>query len=302
MSTPRITSSMISRGVLADLNDVATRITDTQRKMATGKQLTRPSDDPFAVGRALGLRSDVDGLVQYQRNAADGDGWTAASDTVLGQVSDIAQRSRELLLRGANGTSSPVERGIIADEIDQLIEAAKEDANASQGGRSLFAGTAINAKAYAAGSDAYLGDGGDIVRTIGPGVSVAINVRAADFLGSGGADNKLISVLRGISAHLRGGTPADLAALSGTDIKAIDKSIDDVLSSRAQIGSIANRLSAADSRLAELEEGGRGQLSKTEDADMAKTLIDYSMQQSVYQSALKAGAGIVQSSLLDFLR
>ena len=37
-------------------------------------------------------------------------------------------------------------------------------------------------------------------------------------------------------------------------------------------------------------------------ADMAKTLIDYSMQQNVYQSALHAGANIVQQSLLDWLR
>ncbi len=35
---------------------------------------------------------------------------------------------------------------------------------------------------------------------------------------------------------------------------------------------------------------------------MAATIVDYSMQQSVYQSALRAGAGIVQTSLLDFLR
>lgn len=62
------------------------------------------------------------------------------------------------------------------------------------------------------------------------------------------------------------------------------------------------RVSAADTRLAELEENARGLLSKTEDADMAATIVDYSMQQSVYQSALRAGAGIVQTSLLDFLR
>jgi flagellar hook-associated protein 3 FlgL len=302
MSTPRITSSMISRGVLADLNEVATRVTDTQRKMATGKQLTRPSDDPFAVGRALGLRTEVEGLAQYQRNAADAEAWTAASDTALGTLTDIAQRSRELLLRGANGTASAGERGLIADEIDQLVDAAKQDANATQGGRSLFAGTATNVKPYATGSDAYTGDGGDIVRSIGPGVAVIVNVRAADILGSGGTDGKMINALRDISAHLRGGTPADLSALGGSDIVAVDRSIDALLGARAQVGSVANRLSAADARLAELEEGSRGLLSKTEDADMAATLIDYSMQQSVYQSALKAGAGVVQASLLDFLR
>jgi flagellar hook-associated protein 3 FlgL len=35
---------------------------------------------------------------------------------------------------------------------------------------------------------------------------------------------------------------------------------------------------------------------------MARTLVDFSTQQAVYQSALNAGARIVQSSLLDFLR
>ena len=35
---------------------------------------------------------------------------------------------------------------------------------------------------------------------------------------------------------------------------------------------------------------------------MAKTMVDYSMQQSVYQAALHAGANIVQQSLLDWLK
>lgn len=35
---------------------------------------------------------------------------------------------------------------------------------------------------------------------------------------------------------------------------------------------------------------------------MAKTLVAFSTQQAVYQAALRAGANIVQASLLDFLR
>lgn len=301
MSAPRITSSMISRGILADLNEVATRISDTQRKMATGKELTRPSDDPFAVGRALNLRTELDGLGQYRRNAAEAEAWTSASDAALGTLTDIARRGRELLLRGASGTASPSERAIIAAEIDQLIDAAKQNANATHAGRSLFAGTATDVKPYGTATDAYLGNGGDVVRTIGPGVSVIVNVRAGDVLGNG-ADGRMLDSLRDVAAHLRGGTPADQAALGGSDIVAIDRSIDDLLSARAQIGSVANRITAADDRLAELQNGVRGLLSETEDADMAATLVDYSMQQSVYQSALRAGAGIVQASLLDFLR
>jgi flagellar hook-associated protein 3 FlgL len=300
MSAARITSSMIHRGVLADLNDVATRISNTQRKMATGKELTRPSDDPFAVGRAIGLRTESAGLDEYRRNTAEAQGWATASDSALGTLTDIVQRGRELLVHGSTGTTSAADRKVIADEIDQLIGAAKDEANASQAGRSLFAGTATDVKPYGTASDAYLGDTGDIVRTIGPGVSIIVNVRASDVLGNG-TDGRMLNTLRDIAAHLRGGTPADDAALQGSDIKAIDKSLDDLLSASAQIGAVANRLSAADDRLAELQENVRGLLSNTEDADMAATLIDYSMQQSVYQSALRAGAGIVQASLMDFL-
>jgi flagellar hook-associated protein 3 FlgL len=35
---------------------------------------------------------------------------------------------------------------------------------------------------------------------------------------------------------------------------------------------------------------------------MAQTEIDYSTQQAAYTAALRAGANIVQSSLMDFLK
>jgi flagellar hook-associated protein 3 FlgL len=301
MSTPRITSSMISRGVLTDLNDVSTRLSQTQRKMSSGKEITRPSDDPFGTGRALGLRTELDGIGQYRRNATDAEGWTSATDTALRTIGDITQSSRELLVRGANGTLSATERGQMANQIDQWIGDAKDAGNTAFEGRSLFAGTATTTKPYGTASDAYLGDSGDIVRSIGPGVAVIVNARGSDVLGNG-ADGKLLNTLRDISAHLRGGSAADLAALSGTDLVAIDRSQDAILTAQAQVGSIANRLETADSRLSELEINTTTLLSQTEDADTPSTIVDYSMQQAVYQSALRAGAGIVQASLMDFLR
>jgi len=38
------------------------------------------------------------------------------------------------------------------------------------------------------------------------------------------------------------------------------------------------------------------------DTDIAKTLIELSSQTAAYQAALRSGANIVQSSLMDFLR
>ena len=71
---------------------------------------------------------------------------------------------------------------------------------------------------------------------------------------------------------------------------------------RALNGARQNRLEAALSRMAEIEEATMMQLSETEDADIAATLIELNSQQTAYQAALKVGASILQTSLMDFLR
>jgi len=54
--------------------------------------------------------------------------------------------------------------------------------------------------------------------------------------------------------------------------------------------------------MCQVEEATTGQLSETEDADIAKTLIELNSQQTAYQASLKVGANILQTSLMDFLR
>jgi flagellar hook-associated protein 3 FlgL len=90
--------------------------------------------------------------------------------------------------------------------------------------------------------------------------------------------------------------------LRTTDLKALTTALDELSKIRATVGATTNRLETADARLQEVEESTTKLLSDVEDADMAKTMVEFSMQQSVYQSALQSGANIVQASLLDFLR
>lgn len=303
----RITQAMIARGTLGSIQDVSGQLAQTQRKMATGREITRPSDDPFGTSRALSLRTELDGLRQLQRNIDEADGWLTVTDSALDKMTALVQRVRELTIAGATDSAGPTARNSIADEIDQLIKAVKQEANASYGGRYVFAGTETETKPYLVeGSDAFQGDGAAIAREIGPGVSIQVNTIGRAILGDGNADGvddgKLLDTLRTVVEHLRAGTPAAADALRGDDIKNLDRNLQDLLRTRAGVGALQKRLEAAGARIGETQETVMGLLSKTEDADMAKTLIDFSTQQSVYQSALKAGANIVQSSLLDFLR
>jgi flagellar hook-associated protein 3 FlgL len=300
----RVTTMMSSRAVVRDLNDGLGRLSRLQQQLSSGKQITRPSDDPYGTTRALALRGELAGLEQHQRNVGDGTGWLNTCDTALAQISDSLQRVRELLVQAGNDAAGPQARAAIADEIDQLIDGVKQEANVQYGGRYVFAGTATDTAPWPLGGpDAYAGDRGTITREIGPQVELAVNVDLQALLGDGQAarDDALLHVLRDVADHLRGGTAADADALRTIDLQRLETNLDVLNGIRADVGARTNRLAAADSRLGALEVNASQLLSQTEDADMARAITDYTTQQSAYTAALRAGSNIVQSSLLDFL-
>jgi flagellar hook-associated protein 3 FlgL len=296
----RITTGMLQRNVLADLNRSTQRLTHTQGKLTSGKELTRPSDDPAAVSKALMLREALGGTQQHQRNAGDGLSWADATESALSTMTDVVQRARALIVQGSSDSVDATARDAIAKEIDQLAESLKEQANTSFAGRFLFAGTETTTAPYGT-TDAYRGNGGRIARELGPGVSLAVNTTADEMLGNGPAsgDDKLLHVLRDVRDHLVAGNGA---SLRGTDLARLDAGLNHLLTVRATNGAVTNRLEHAMARLQTIEEMSQKAVSDTEDADMARTLIDLNTQASAYQAALKGGAGIVQASLMDFLR
>jgi flagellar hook-associated protein 3 FlgL len=309
----RITTGMIQRNVLSDLNDLSDKLSKTQNRAATGKQITRPSDDPYNAARAMGLRSSLSANAAYKSNIEDAEDWQNTTESALSSITTYLHRANDLVVEGGSDTVDQSSRDALAAEIDQIIQGVKETANATYGDLHLFSGTATGTSPYLQGDDdTYQGNQGGldpaapgVLREIGPGVTLSINSVGQDFLGNGQpsaggtADDKLLGVLRDVSAHLRAG---DGASLRGTDMTRLDANLDDVLSVRARNGAQSNRLDAALSRLQDLETATTKQLSDTQDADFTQTMMDLNSQSAAYQAALRAGATIVQSSLLDFLK
>ena len=293
----RITAQTLTRGVLDDVARASTRLAKTQQKLSSGKELTRPSDDPTAVARALQLRSAMEGAQQYRRTVSEAQGWADVTDSALDTISSALQRTRELVVQGASDGIGPDQRRAIAQEVRGLIESVKTAANASYGGRYVFAGSLTSTAPYSVGGgDVYNGNTDQIGRQIGPGVTVPINIDGRTVVGDD--DEGLLAAMRSVVAHLEGSDTAGL----GADLAVLDDRMDDLNAVRARVGATANRLETAAGRLAEYEGTTLKLLSDTEDADIAKTMIDFSVQQTALQAGLKAGASIVQNSLLDFLR
>jgi flagellar hook-associated protein 3 FlgL len=307
MLSSRVTTGMVQRNVLSDLNSLYSKMSKTESQAASGKQLTRPSDDPYAVSRAMNLRQSLDANTQYTSNIQDGEGWQSATETSLSGISDYVNRARDLVVQGATDTVDADARSSIADEIDQIINGVKETANAQYAGSYLMSGTATDAAPYTPGTDdTYKGNAAGldpaipgVLREIGPGVTISINSVGQELLGDGqtAGDGKLLDVLRTVSADLRSNNGTALNA----DIGKLDTNQNTLLAMRARNGARINRLDAASSRLGQIGEALTQQLSNTEDADYAKTMIDFNSQSTAYQAALRAGANIVQSSLMDFL-
>jgi flagellar hook-associated protein 3 FlgL len=302
----RITSSMVQRNILADLNAVSDRLTKTQAKAASGKEITKPSDDPYNTARAMATRQDLAATQQFQRNVQDAQSWQDASETALSSITDSVQLARDLFVQGGSDSSDQNARNAVAAQLEQILAGIKQDANAQSGGSYIFSGTKTGTQPYPSTTDVYQGDqaGLDpsipgITRQIGPGVSMTINIVGEEILGSGqGQDNKLLATLRDAIDHLKAG---DGASVTGADLTNLDSSMDKLLEVRSRNGARSNRLDAALDRLGQVEDATVSQLSNVEDADIAKTLIDLSSQTASYQAALRAGANIVQSSLMDFL-
>jgi flagellar hook-associated protein 3 FlgL len=306
----RITTGMIQRNVLSDLNGLSEKLARTQAKASSGREITRPSDDPFGTAKAMGLRAAQAANDQYVSNIQDAQGWQDSTEFALDSITSYVNRANDLLVRGANDTADQTSRNAIASEIDQIIQGIKESANASYGDKYLMSGTATSIAPYKLGADdAYQGNeaGLDpaipgVIREIGPGVTMSINTVAREFLGDGRAapaDGKLLNTLRDIADHLRAG---DGTALRGADMSGLKTKLDSLLEIRARNGAMTNRLEAGSTRLAQIQEAVTKQLSETEDADIAKTIIEFNSQSAAYQASLRAGANIVQSSLMDFLR
>jgi flagellar hook-associated protein 3 FlgL len=290
----RVTNAMISRTVLTDIQNVQSQLTATQERLSSGKQITKPSDDPFGTSRALLFRNEISQNTQYQSNVGEASSWLSTTDTALSSINDDAARARDLLLQGANGTMSQSQRDAIASELDQLADSVKTAGNTQYAGNFVFAGAKTQTPPFTVGgADTYAGDTNAINREIGQGVTMQVNTTGDTVV------SPVLAAIRQAAVDLRaGGTPGNLGT---TDLNALDAATATLSGSQATVGARENRLSAATSRLQQLQTAQAQQLSNTEDADIAQTMIDFSTQSAVFQAALKAGANLIQPSLMNFL-
>ena len=301
----RITTLMTTESVLANINSVQDQLANTEQVLSTGKSINQPSDNPYGASLAVQLQQDLSGLSSYSSNVTDGTAWTSSASSALTTIQSIVQRAQELVVEAANGTQSPADLAASGDEINQLIDSVKQAANTQYNGQYIFSGTATGTAPYATGaSDTYLGNSGAVTREIGPNSSVQVNADLSSLLGNGQAanDGGLLDTLRSVAADLSSGTSASVADLSSKQLANLQGNLNTLEGLQASVGAAQNRLTLAGTRIQSLQQNDTAVLSNTEDANMAQAMTTFTNEQAAFTAALRAGANIVQSSLMDFLK
>lgn len=304
----RITNQSILHNYLNNLNKNLANLSRYQDQMSSGKEVRRPSDDPFAVTRSMSLYTSLNQNAQYLRNIEDSLGWVDMTDSALGHLGDIMHRLRELVVKGATGSLADADRDAIKDEVIQLVGQLAQIANTNYDGRYIFGGQDTTKPPFEVDGYQliYTGASGQdkemLTREISQNVVMEINVPGS-WLISGKAgqalSDDLPSVLNEIVLSLEN---ADTDALGGKLLEQLDKHIDNILALRSEMGAKYNRLEAAKQKNEEETFNMKELLSKTEDIDFAEKIMEYSMMANVYYASLSMGARILMPSLLNFLK
>jgi flagellar hook-associated protein 3 FlgL len=320
----RVTQGMITNTFNRDLNYNLRRLARYQHQLAMEKRISRPSDDPVAIVHSLRLRTDLADIATYTENADHALSWLGSTEDALLHAGDILHHAGELAITGANSSNPKDALNAIADEVDELLESLIQIANSAQAGQYLFAGTKTRVPFADESEEYYLpfelivdDDDGKYVRyngndedretEIGDRINFAYNVTgsaAFDMQKTGDDEedvwaSKVFDSLIHLSQNLRAG---DTDAISTTSIKELDEALDYLVAQRTEVGAKVNRLEMTKSRLGSAKINFTNLLSKTEDLDIAETIIHLKAQENVYRAALATGARIMQPSLVDFLR
>lgn len=284
----RITNKMLTNNFLGNLNSNLQNMQKLQNQLSSGREISKPSDDPFKTARAMELTTNISANDRYSSNIDEGIGWLKTTDETLGQVGDALTTIYEKTVEGGNGAYSKDERNALKNDIDQIRQQIIQIGNTVYDGRYIFGGDKTTSTPLDV-DGGYIGSNIGLVREFSPGVTMDIGTNGKAFEEIIG---KIDTVITDLGNNI---SPAGRL----TDIK---DSIDKILALRSESGSKTKRLEDMKAKNETETFNMTELLSKTVDVDVAEKYMQYKVAESVYTAALQTGSKILQPSLLDFLR
>lgn len=292
----RITENMRYQNFLSQIGLAQQRYLKAQEKVATGKKVNSPSDDPAAASDILRINSEGQVDDQYLRNLTFAKSKLQLTDGVLDSVEQLVERAVQL---GQLSFSDPSSSQPNVTELQSLDDQMVTAANTTYAGRFIFGGSVTTQTPYTkdplTGAVTYNGNSEDMPLQISNSVAVPTQIPGSDLFS--GSIN-IFDAISNLATAIQNGDKDGIDA----QIKNLQQFSDNVSVSRTKLATYLNLTSTGESDLSLAKISRETQLTNVEAADMAAALSELTAAQNGLQATLAAGSKVSQLTVLDYLR
>lgn len=301
----RTPSTTQQRQALLDLERTKERLALNQSRIATGKRIVRPGDDPTGAALILDFSNSIQANAQFLKQADSALSFLRAAETVIETSLNDVTRLQELAQQGLTSTNGAAGRAALAQEVNAIRDNLLALANTREQGKYLFAGTQTQTRPFSdsappAGPVTYAGDAGLIPLDVTASTSVTTNVPGSTaFFGSGG-QGSTTDLFRAVT-DLRDGLTTNDAALIQTasdNLKAILSNLNQV---QTDLGGRQAGLLDLKEALSGFNLTLQGLQNDKQDADFAQVISDFNADQTIQSATLSALAKSDRQNLFDYL-
>jgi len=273
-----VRTNMAALSSISTLNKTQGSLSSSLEKISSGLRINRAGDDAAGLGVATRMETDNTSMKQAIRNTNDGISLVQTAEGSLEQLSNILIRFRELSVQASNETYTSTDRGMIGTEMTALMNEYKRITTLSN----------FNEQKLLNGSGTVSIQVG-IDGTSNDAISINMN-NLATTMGAMASLNAVFGTVTGGTASTAAGATANLASL--------DKSINDLSTRRATLGSLQNRFENALSEASTYSTNLSAAQSQILDVDYASesaNMTRYQIQSQAGVAALAQAKAIPQS-------
>lgn len=241
-------------------NRIGREISQVNERIATGKEINRPSDDPGRISQLHTVREELKNQTMYSKNGGQAEQLHVVVDTALKDIHATLSSAREMAVQFANEHYNADQRAEAATQADSYREHALSLSNTQFDERYVFAGTGYDEPAYSA-AGVYEGSSDEPETVVGKDLTVTTGFAGDDMLTS---SSDMFGAIEDLSTAL---TANDTAGITAA-IDSIDSALRDVEQGMVTLGTQMRRAEDA----IELSESMSVQLAGTK-ADLEETNV-----------------------------
>lgn len=177
----RISSQMNNNNTQSSLRLQESRLNHANNQIGSQHRIQSLRDDPIAAGHLVRYQSYLGRVKQFEKNALTLSDQFQVREGYMTDSLDIMQRVRELAVTGANGIYNKEDLSNMATEVDELLKALIQNANAvSADGNSIFAGTNTKATAFDIEMGNVEGSGVPLIQNVRYNGNIDVNLVEVD--------------------------------------------------------------------------------------------------------------------------